>query len=61
MSKLMIAVMVAIGPVTSAIAASGDIVRGQQDFRACAPCHSLESSRNMTGAFREPVGQRCCG
>ncbi|MGY3617354.1 c-type cytochrome [Bradyrhizobium sp. USDA 10063] len=23
--------------------------RGEQDFRACAPCHSLEPERNMTG------------
>jgi cytochrome c len=29
--------------------AAGDLSRGQQDFRACAPCHSLEPDRNMTG------------
>lgn len=25
------------------------IARGARDFRACAPCHSLESDRNMSG------------
>src|SRR5256714_6582420 len=49
MTKLIIAIIVAIGPLASAQAASGDIARGQQDFRACAQCHSLESNRNMPG------------
>jgi cytochrome c len=31
------------------VAEQGDVSRGQQDFRACAPCHSLEPDRNMTG------------
>jgi cytochrome c len=25
------------------------VARGEHDFRACAPCHSLETDRNMTG------------
>ncbi|MDE5440841.1 c-type cytochrome [Bradyrhizobium sp. CSA207] len=25
------------------------VARGQRDFRACMPCHSLEPDRNMTG------------
>lgn len=28
---------------------NGDAIRGQRDFRACAPCHSLEPDPNMTG------------
>ncbi|KQT20739.1 MULTISPECIES: c-type cytochrome [unclassified Bradyrhizobium] len=32
-----------------AIAQTADMSQGQQLFRACAPCHSLESDRNMTG------------
>jgi cytochrome c len=32
-----------------AFAETGDATRGRQDFRACAPCHSLEPDRNMTG------------
>jgi cytochrome c len=31
------------------LAQKGDASRGQQDFRACAPCHSLEADQNMTG------------
>ncbi|MCP9626511.1 cytochrome c family protein [Rhodopseudomonas palustris] len=34
---------------SGAMAQPGDAVRGQQDFRACAACHSLEQERNMTG------------
>lgn len=29
--------------------AEGDASRGQQGFRACSPCHSLDANRNMTG------------
>src|SRR5947207_12471830 len=35
--------------MSTAMAQPGDASRGQQDFRACAPCHSLEPDRNMTG------------
>ncbi len=38
-----------IALASPALAASGDASRGQQDFRACAPCHSLERDRNKTG------------
>jgi cytochrome c len=34
---------------SGAMAQPGDAVRGQQNFRACAACHSLEPGRNMTG------------
>lgn len=27
----------------------GNVARGERDFRLCAPCHSLEPDRNMTG------------
>jgi cytochrome c len=30
-------------------AQQGNVPRGQGDFRVCAPCHSLERDRNMTG------------
>jgi cytochrome c len=49
MNKILFIVLVIIGPLSSALAESGDASRGQQDFRACAPCHSLEPDRNMTG------------
>ncbi|WP_298255597.1 cytochrome c family protein [Bradyrhizobium sp.] len=31
------------------LAQQGDASRGERDFRVCAPCHSLEPDRNMTG------------
>jgi cytochrome c len=42
-------VLFAFFAVTPALAQSGDPQRGQRDFRACAPCHSLQPDRNMTG------------
>jgi cytochrome c len=30
-------------------AQQSSVARGQRDFRVCAPCHSLERDRNMTG------------
>lgn len=39
-----------VGAVSaSALAQPNDATRGERDFRACAPCHSLEPGRNMTG------------
>jgi cytochrome c len=48
-SKFAIVALVTFASLYSALAESGDASRGQQDFRACAPCHSLEPDRNMTG------------
>lgn len=42
-------IALAIAFVSPALAGPGDVSRGQQDFRACAPCHSLEPGQNMTG------------
>jgi cytochrome c len=49
MSKFSIVALVTFASLSSALAESGDASRGQQDFLACAPCHSLEPDRNMTG------------
>jgi cytochrome c len=49
MSKLAIAALATFVSLSSARADQGDASRGRQDFRACAPCHSLEPGRNMTG------------
>jgi cytochrome c len=49
MSKFAIVALVTFASLSSALAGQGDPTRGQQDFRACAPCHSLEQNRNMTG------------
>jgi cytochrome c len=49
MKRFVIVVLATIALVSPALAQKGDASRGQQDFRACAPCHSLEPDRNMTG------------
>ena len=49
MSKFAIVALVTFASLSSALADQGDASRGQQDFRACAPCHSLQADRNMTG------------
>src|SRR5258708_3123810 len=49
MYKFVIAVFATSVSLSPAFAQNGDASHGQQDFRACAPCHSLEPDRNMTG------------
>src|SRR3979411_1546043 len=49
MKRFAIAALVTIAFLPPALAKLGDAARGQQDFRACAPCHSLEADQNMTG------------
>ena len=45
-TKIVLAAIVLASP---ALAQQGDASRGERDFRVCAPCHSLEPDRNMTG------------
>jgi cytochrome c len=49
MSKYGIIALATIALFSPATAQNGDATRGQRDFRTCAPCHSLEPDRNMTG------------
>ena len=49
MSRYGVIALATIALLSPALAQNGDASRGQQDFRACAPCHSLEPDRNMTG------------
>lgn len=49
MSRYGIITLATIALLSPALAQKGDASLGQQDFRACAPCHSLEPERNMTG------------
>lgn len=49
MKTALILVLITIGFLSPSWAEPGDASRGQQDFRACAACHSLELDRNMTG------------
>ncbi len=49
MNKLVIAAFSTVALLSPTLGAPGDAARGEHDFRACAPCHSLEPDRNMTG------------
>jgi len=49
MKRFAIAVLATIASLSPASAQLGDAARGRQNFRACAPCHSLALDRNMTG------------
>jgi len=49
MKRFAIAALATIAFLSPASAQLGDAARGQQNFRTCAPCHSLEPDRNMTG------------
>src|SRR6266567_4544242 len=49
MKRLAFLALAAMALLSPALAEQDDTSRGQQDFRACAPCHSLEPDRNMTG------------
>ena len=52
---------VLVGFTVPATAQSGDASRGALDFRACAPCHSLEPDRNMTGPSLAKLWGRTAG
>jgi cytochrome c len=49
MNKFAVIALATIALSYPAVAKPGDAARGQQDFQACAPCHSLEPDRNLTG------------
>jgi cytochrome c len=64
MRRLRDALLVAAGlmsamPIPASLA--GDAERGGALFRACAPCHSLEPDRNMTGPSLAGVWGRKAG
>ncbi|MET4384913.1 cytochrome c [Bradyrhizobium sp. F1.4.3] len=62
MSNLGLLTLTVIATQTAAFAQQGDVTRGQQDFRACAACHSLEANRNMTGpSLAELWGRKAGG
>jgi cytochrome c len=46
---------------SSSFAAEGNPTRGQQVFRACAACHSLQPDQNMTGPSLSEVWNRKAG
>jgi cytochrome c len=44
-----------------AVAEPGTAARGERMYRACAPCHSLEPNRNMTGPSLADIWNRKSG
>jgi cytochrome c len=61
MNKLVIATLSTVVLLSPALAEPGDAARGERDFRVCAPCHSLEPDRNMTGPSLAGVWGRKAG
>jgi cytochrome c len=49
MNKLVVIALATMASSTPVVAETGNAARGQRDFGVCAPCHSLEPDRNMTG------------
>src|SRR6266550_8541363 len=61
MTRYGVIALATIALLSPALAQNGDASRGQQDFRACAPCHSLEPDRNMTGPSLADLWNRKSG
>src|ERR1043166_1660831 len=64
MNPLSILTFAAFGLAVLAFAASAqtpEAARGERMFRACAPCHSLEADRNMTGPSLGDLWNRKAG
>lgn len=58
---LTLAMLGASVPLAPIAAADGNPARGQQVFRACAACHSLEPNKNMTGPSLADLWNRKAG
>jgi cytochrome c len=56
-----LAALILLTTIPQSGAAEGNAARGQQIFRACAPCHSLEPDRNMTGPSLSGLWHRKAG
>lgn len=63
MNRSLIATLAMAGIVLFPVAgvAEGNAAQGQRLFGACAPCHSLEANRNMTGPSLAELWQRKAG
>ena len=61
MNRLIMIALVTGAFLPSAQAQLGDASRGQRSFQACAPCHSLEPDRNMTGPSLADLWNRKAG
>lgn len=49
MNKFVVTALSTIALLSPAMGEPADAVRGERDFRVCAPCHSLSPDHNMTG------------
>ena len=61
MNKLIVIGLSTIALSSPSSAQQGDAARGQRSFRMCAPCHSLEVDRNMTGPSLADLWDRKAG
>jgi len=59
--KIVLAALGAMLALHPAFAAEGNLDRGQRIFGACAPCHSLEPNKNMTGPSLAGLWDRQAG
>src|SRR5712691_3543934 len=55
------AALMVLTALSPASAANGDSGRGERVFNTCAPCHSLEPNRNMTGPSLAQLWNRNAG
>jgi cytochrome c len=60
-TRLLLGCIAAVAALSAAFATEADIARGQQVFRACAACHSLEPGKNMTGPSLADLWNRKAG
>jgi cytochrome c len=61
MIRLAPVALIGLALFSPARAETVDVSRGERDFRVCAPCHSLEHDRNMTGPSLANVWGRKAG
>ncbi len=61
MNKSTITALATIAFLPPALARQDDAARGQRDFQVCAPCHSLQPDRNMTGPSLADLWNRKAG
>jgi cytochrome c len=59
--SLELAAVVWIALSATASGQTDNVSRGERVFRACAPCHSLEANRNMTGPSLTDLWNRQAG
>jgi cytochrome c len=59
--RLALATIATANLAYQAVGATGSVADGERIFRLCAPCHSLEPNRNMTGPSLSELWNRKAG